>query len=86
MKRAAILVVAKNGISYDANHLSIYMDHDFSEFESGAFSVLTFQCSGRLMTLRADEVERIEWNEASAQWCSECDGSLHNIIGVGCHK
>lgn len=89
MQRASISIVTRAGTRYDANHISIYREQ-VSPQEcppyGGARSVLAFQCSGGLTVKPAEDIERIEFYPASAQYCSECDQSIFNYVGAGIHE
>lgn len=78
MQRASMTVVRTNGERYDANHLSIVRGQRVDERNryTGAASDLVFTCSGGLIVIPANEVERIEYRDQSAGYCSECDGPL----------
>ena len=83
MRRASFTVVAKGGILYDANHLSITNHYDNGV---GAESVVNFICSGAMMTIRADEVAEIIFHSNGAQHCGECDRSIGSVVGFGIHS
>lgn len=81
MIRSSIIVVTKDGTRYSANHLSItYLP---SMPGSGTSSALAFNCSGVLHLVPAENVDKILWELAGATYCSECDGSLHQLVGAG---
>ena len=84
MQRASFTVRKKNGISYDANHLTIARGYD-PDLGPGSISLLTFVCSGVQTTFQASEIESVTFHPASAQHCSECDGSIHGWVGEGIH-
>ena len=47
--------------------------------------MLTFECSGQLVSVPASEVTSVEFYQASAQWCPHCDQSLYSVVGSGIH-
>jgi hypothetical protein len=84
MIRSSITVLTKDGSRYSANHLSItYLP---STPGSGSCSALSFNCSGVLHLVPAENVDKILWDVAGATYCSECDGSLHQLVGIGIHS
>ena len=73
MKRMAFTIKTKSGSNYDANHIcSTYRDGDLHP-------MISFQCSGRMMTFPCEEVLNIIIG--TADWCSECDQRLLNMSG-----
>lgn len=71
--RAEFTVVAKGPsgeIHYDADVImSTARDGDLHP-------MVTFVCSGKVMSLPAEDVERVEFIGAMAGWCSKCDQPL----------
>ena len=66
-------VVTKAGIRYSANHLSIGIA------DGDSHATLTFECSGRMYTKRADEVESIEYQSDGRNYCNFCDQPLQML-------
>jgi hypothetical protein len=65
MKRPGFTVEKKNGINYDANHL-------FYAWMEGQW-VLSFICSGILISCPIGEVKEIRFSVEGANNCNECD-------------
>lgn len=68
-------VVLKNGTRYSANNVQITNAPTLDETNAmvGEHSVVSFLCSGRLTTVVATDVERIEYRETGAVHCEGCD-------------
>ena len=79
LEMASFTVVLKNGIRYGANNLQVHLGG-----ANGWESFLSFICSGRLTTKRADEVDHIEWRETGRQHCDMCDERLtsHAVLAA----
>jgi hypothetical protein len=71
MERATLTVRTKDGINYDANHLSIERITENGTTKS----VISFLCSGSRLTFDPADIEEILLHgiEFGASWCSECD-------------
>lgn len=88
MTRANFTVVTKSGERWSANHLAVSRasrPYDLTTQQGGSYSILSFISSGELVRLEAADVERIEWCPVGAAWCSECDASIHDLVGDGPH-
>lgn len=83
MVRADFTVVGKSGVRWAANHLSVSMKYDHAA--RGMVSVLSFISSGQLQMMLAAEVEKVEFHPHLATYCSECESSLHGVVGAGIH-
>lgn len=81
MKRACFTVQTSDGINRDANHLSI--GHGVGA-NGLSISVLTFFCSGSVVSVPADLVKEIRFHAAGATWCDACDERIQRI-GEGIH-
>lgn len=68
-------VVLKSGTRYSANNVQITNAPTLDESNrmTGEHSVVTFLCSGRLTTVDATDVERIEYHEGGSVHCEACD-------------
>jgi hypothetical protein len=75
MKRASFTVHMKNGMNYDANHLSI----EKTCIDGRTKSILSFLCSGLRSTVKPNDVKEITFSDDSADWCSECDSKIDKI-------
>jgi len=64
----ALTVISKNGTRYSANHLATC-------YREGRYC-LSFICSGELVTLEAQEVDRIYWQSDGRSHCTTCDSRL----------
>lgn len=91
MKQSTFTVKTKDGTSYSANHLSVTRRSVYATGDDGLQhgvgqeSVLCFVCSGEMIQVRAADVESVEWHPAANTYCSECDGSVWNVVGTGIH-
>ena len=70
MKRPAFTVETNTGSNYDANHLMICWAHDHSRW------IITFVCSGILITVPAEMIKEIRFSKEGAAYCNECDGPV----------
>ena len=76
---ATFTVVTKAGVRYDADHLTAHL-RDFD-----LWPMLSFICSGRLNTMDAYEVERVEYhapNPEVTSVCNRCDQHLMGEVGI----
>lgn len=81
MKIAGLTVYDKRGTGYCANNLTVAVRNHPTEH--GQQSVLHFISSGVLITLAAEDVDRIEWTPNGWQHCNACDQSLWSVLGAG---
>ena len=74
MTRPHFTVRTKQGVNYDANHISYGVRNDQQQF------IVTFISSGAVITLPADDVREIgvEYHPSNAGWdyCGQCDQSI----------
>lgn len=74
MKRASFTIETTNGTNYDAICINPTLSDD-----GDSHPMVSFICSGRQLTLRAEEIKSI--NFGFATWCGMCDEKLNrNII------
>lgn len=66
--RGGFTVISKSS-KYDANHLTVSRGTD-------GWDILSFICSGQLMTIKLSDVEHIEFHQDGIGWCGECDARL----------
>lgn len=52
---------------YCANHVALVRDPD------NGGQVLTFVCSGTMVSIPAHEIDRIEFSHEGRTWCDSCD-------------
>lgn len=83
MIRAGFTIETNDGVRRDANHLAITWAP--SPEGQGSISMLTFECSGQLVSVPAASVTKVAFYQSDATWCPHCDQSLWNVVGWGIH-
>ena len=88
MKRAGFTVFMEgNPHGMSANHLHTTQKSVVGGDGEvvGSISILNFVCSGQAISLEASKA-RVEYNQTGIGYCSECDASLHDVVGAGVHS
>lgn len=75
MLRASMSLVLKDGSRYSANNIQITDGPNFCRDGEPLkpHSVVSFLCSGKLLTFDAVVIERIEFRETGSVHCEGCD-------------
>lgn len=76
MERCSITITTRNGVRYDANHISI----ERQQVDGKSYSQVSFICSGMRTTLMADSVKSVDYHPNGTRYCSECDKPIVDII------